>query len=86
METPEPGARSEGLRILRSRAEGGTLHLLLEGRAGRSYDVHLRTPRVPGVVAGLTLRKASARDWVLQIPFAGTGEGYVRREVTLPLR
>ncbi len=85
-ETPEPGARSEGLRILRSRAEGGTLHLLLEGRAGRSYDVHLRTPRVPGEVAGLTLRKASARDWVLQIPFAGTGDGYVRREVTLPLR
>src|SRR5207253_395224 len=37
VELPEPGATSAGLRVLRSRAEGGALHLLVEGLGGRAY-------------------------------------------------
>jgi hypothetical protein len=56
IETPARGATSEGLRILRSRAEGGVLHLILEGLAGRTYTLGVRSPRsvadapaIPGV-------------------------------------
>src|SRR6266581_8584916 len=42
------GAESAGLRILRSRADGKALRLTLEGRGGRRYILHVRTPRIPG--------------------------------------
>jgi glycogen debranching enzyme len=85
-EPSQPGARSEGLRILRNRAEAGALHLLLEGRAGRSYELHVRTPRTLGPEQGVEARRTGPRDWLLQVPFEGTGDGYVRRELVLPLR
>jgi hypothetical protein len=87
-EPPEPGARSEGLRILRNRAEAGALHLLLEGRAGRSYELHVRTQRALGSVAGIEATRSSSgrRDWLVRVPFEGEGDGYVRRELVLPLR
>ena len=77
------GAESRGLRILRSRAEGQALRLLLDGRGGETYTLGVRTPRDLGAVAGVTARRRG-RDWELQIRFAG--EGYVRREVVVPLR
>jgi glycogen debranching enzyme len=85
-EPSRPGARSEGLRILRNRAEGGALHLLLEGRAGRSYELRVRTPRTLGPLDGVEARRTGPRDWLLQVPFEGTGDGYVRREFAVPLR
>jgi hypothetical protein len=85
-ESSQPGARSEGLRILRNRAEAGVLHLLLEGRAGRSYELRVRTPRTLGPLGGVEARRTGPRDWLLQVPFEGTGDGYVRRELALPLR
>lgn len=42
-ESPAPGSRSTGLRVLRSRAEGGALRLLLEGRGGRTYTLRVKT-------------------------------------------
>jgi len=43
----------------------------------------VRTPRALGAMAGIGARRRG-RDWELQIPFAG--EGYVRRELAVPLR
>lgn len=82
-EPAAPGAESRGLRVLRSRAEGQTLRLLLDGRGGETYTLGVHTPHELGAVAGVGTRRRG-RDWELQVPFAG--EGYVRREVVVPLR
>jgi hypothetical protein len=85
-EAPAPGARSEGLRILRARAEAGGLHLRLEGRGGREYPLHVRTPRTVGGAPGVTLTKAGPGDWDLRVSFEGPTETYVRRDLVLLLR
>ncbi len=78
------GARSQGLRILRSRAERAALHLLVEGLAGRTYELHVRTPHRLGPADGLTTTREAA-GWGLQIRFDGNSGDYVRRDITLPL-
>lgn len=85
-EAPETGARSEGLRILRSRAEPGGLHLRLEGLGGRSYSLRVRSPRQVVGTAGVTVRPSGGRDFDLTVAFVGSAGSYVRRDVTLPLR
>ena len=82
-EPAAPGAESRGLRVLRARAEGQALRLLLDGYGGETYTLSVRTPRGLGALAGIGARRRG-RDWELQIPF--TGEGYVRREVVVPMR
>jgi hypothetical protein len=82
-EPAAPGAESRGLRVLRSRADGQALRLLLDGRGGETYTLSVRTPRAVGAAAGIEVRRRG-RDWELRIPFVG--EGYVRREVAVPLR
>jgi glycogen debranching enzyme len=84
-EAPAPGARSQGLRVLRARAEGSALNLSLEGLGGHSYALFLRTPRRPGAARGVTVEKAG-RDWELHVVFDGPSDTYVRRDVGLPLK
>jgi len=79
------GAVSEGLRILRARADRGTLRLLLEGRGNRSYLVGVRTPRRLGAAEGVVIVPAAARDQQLRIRFDGAPDSYVRRDITVPL-
>ncbi|PYQ22894.1 MAG: amylo-alpha-1,6-glucosidase [Acidobacteria bacterium] len=76
------GAESTGIRILRCRAEGRVLRLTLEGRGGRTYVLHLRTPRIPASAPGATVRR-SGRDFEVEVRFEG--EGFVRREIVIPL-
>jgi len=83
---PDPGARSEGVRILRSRADARALRLLVEGRGGRSYDLFLRTPRQAGAVEGATLVREGGRDPILRVGFDGPDGAYARREVVVSLR
>jgi hypothetical protein len=85
-EASEPGARSAGLRILRARAEGQVLRLVLEGRGGRSYTLRARTPRILGSGAGATVKRTADRDWELRVAFEGSTDAYVRRELSLTLR
>jgi hypothetical protein len=82
-EPAAPGAESRGLRVLRARADGSAIRLLLDGRGGETYTLSVRTPRSLGAVAGIGARHRG-RDWELQIPFAG--DGYLRRELVVPLR
>lgn len=84
-ETPKAGARSEGLRVLRSLAEGGALRLLLEGRAGREYGLRVRTAKRLGAASGVGVKSEAGRDPLLLVRFEGVGDGYVRREVVVPL-
>jgi glycogen debranching enzyme len=83
---PEPGGRSRGIRILRSRADATALRLLLEGVNGRSYDLFLRTPRQPGTVEGGTLVRGEGRDPIIRVAFEGSAGEYSRREVVVRLR
>jgi glycogen debranching enzyme len=81
---PAIGARSEGLRILRSRADDRALRVLVEGRGGRTYEMSLRTPRAMASVTGAELQPATTtRDPVLRVSFAGPGDDYARREVVV---
>ncbi|HYH86901.1 MAG TPA: GH116 family glycosyl hydrolase [Pyrinomonadaceae bacterium] len=82
---PAPGARSEGLRVLRSHAEGGALRLLLEGRGGRAYALHLKTPHAVGVGEGFSAKRVAADDYLLTVTFDSSTDNYIRREVVVPL-
>ena len=84
--TPAIGARSEGVRILRSRADDGALRLLVEGLNGRSYDLHLRTSKQAGNVRGATLVPQSAGDPIVRVAFEGEAGEYSRREVVVEFR
>jgi hypothetical protein len=77
-----PGATSQGLRLLRVRPGEDALRLTLEGRAGRTYDLHVRTPRRLEDVAGVTV----GPDGTLRISFEGPTGEYTRREVVVPFR
>jgi glycogen debranching enzyme len=83
-EEPAPGARSTGLRVLRSRASGGGLRLLLEGSGGRSYTLGLRSPRTVGEVPGVNVLRRAGQDTRLGFVF-NTPSRYAARELFIPL-
>jgi glycogen debranching enzyme len=80
-----PGASSQGLRILRSRADTNALHLMLEGRGGRSYQLRVRSPRRLGEASGVRMVETAERDLQLLVSFEGPEDSYVRRELAIPL-
>ncbi|MBA3248259.1 MAG: amylo-alpha-1,6-glucosidase, partial [Pyrinomonadaceae bacterium] len=85
--TPLPGAQNEGLRILRSAASASALRLTLEGLAGRSYPLRVRTPRRLGTAEGVTVTTDGDGAPRLVVSFDGAPPGsYVRRELTIPLQ
>jgi hypothetical protein len=81
------GARSQGLRVLRSRAGTDALELVLEGIGGRSYQLKVRSPRA---LAGLKDAQATAdksgTGQQLTITFDGPAGQYIRRELSIPFR
>ncbi len=85
-ELPSPGARSEGLRILRSKAEPGALRLVLEGRGGRTYALRVRSPKQVTGATGAVVRATGGRDFAVEVAFEGPAGSTIRREVTLGLR
>jgi hypothetical protein len=79
------GATNEGLRVIRARAGEGRLHLVVEGRGGRAYVLHVRTPWRLGRVEGTVVRAAADGRQDLEVTFAGRPDQYVRRELDVPL-
>jgi glycogen debranching enzyme len=84
VQSPLVGDANEGLRILRVRADDKALHLLLEGRAGRTYVLRVRSPRRVQAVDGVELLPMRDSAQPLRIRFDGNGD-YVRRDLTVPL-
>jgi hypothetical protein len=84
-QTPAPGARNRGLRVLRSRADDGALRLLLEGRGGHAYSLRVRTPRELGGAEGVKVNTHAGRDATLNFNFDGPEGTYTRRELIIPL-
>lgn len=80
-----PGASSEGLRVLRSRAEAGSLRLLVEGLGGRTYELRVRTPHRAGETRGVKVIEAAGGDVKLLVSFEGREDAYVGREIVIPL-
>ena len=83
---PAPeGATSQSVRVLRSHARADALELVVEGRGGRTYDVHVRSPHQVGSAEGVTVSPTTygAR---LRIAFEGSADRYVRRTLRLPLQ
>ncbi|MCA1636007.1 MAG: hypothetical protein LC802_20525 [Acidobacteria bacterium] len=86
-QTPAPGARSGGLRILRARAEEDALRLLVEGHGGGGvYTVRVRTPRELGEAGGVKVITHLGRDVMLAFSFDGPEGIYARRELVIPLK
>jgi len=83
---PGPGARNEGLRVLRATPDAGVLRLVLEGRAGRSYELGVRTGRTLGAAPGVTSAGSAPGGSRLAIAFDGPDGAYVRREIDIPLK
>jgi glycogen debranching enzyme len=83
-ETLRPGAINQGLRILSSEADEEALHLTLEGLAGRSYSLKVRSPRLlveAKCVAAKPMEKREPQQ--VTVSFAGSPGAYVRRELTI---
>jgi glycogen debranching enzyme len=85
LEPPAPGARSEGLRLLRVRAEPAGLRIVAEGRGRRTYAVRLHSPRRPLAAGDGVTVHASGATPLVRIAFEGPPDTYVRREILLPL-
>jgi glycogen debranching enzyme len=84
-ENLKPGAQSQGLRVLRSQAEAGALHLTLEGLGGRSYTLRVRTPFKLEEVEGAAIKTDARSDPQLLVAFDGPIDAYARRELNIPL-
>ena len=85
-QTLSRGETSRGLRLLRSRAEAGSLRLLLEGRGGETYTLGVRTPHKLGGATGVEIMDRGRGETRLVIPFDSPSPKYVRREIVIPLR
>jgi glycogen debranching enzyme len=81
----QPGQHSEGLRVVRARADSEALRLSLEGRGGSTYTLRVRTPRQLGETSGATVERDGQADPRLLVSFDGAPGVYVRRELTVPL-
>ncbi len=77
------GAESSGLRIIRSEARKDGLFLVLEGRAGSTYDLGLVSTLQFPETQGVRTYRGDDRNWLLRIPFTGADGKYVRRELLL---
>lgn len=82
----QAGATSNGLRIVRSRADNDALRLTLEGAGGQTYTLGLRTGATVGAVTGATLQANSGADAQLSVSFGGMAGQYTRQEVVVALK
>ena len=86
VEALRPGARNQGLRILRSEAEEDALRLTLEGLGGRSYSLSVRGARLFDESKCLPAKATEKREpQQVTVAFEGAAGAYVRRELTIPL-
>jgi hypothetical protein len=86
---PDPGAESEGLRIVRVMPERAALGLNVEGRGQRTYTLTIYSPRAVGFsgdTAVVTLVGRQGRAQTISISFPGSPNDYVRRDLRLPLK
>ncbi|CDM64361.1 amylo-alpha-1,6-glucosidase [Pyrinomonas methylaliphatogenes] len=84
----EPGARSQGLRLLRAFANADGLRLIIEGVGGKTYPLYVRSPReierASGARVGESVKESGrVKERVIYVTFDGDPERYWRREVAV---
>lgn len=81
VEAAAEGARSQGLRVLRSQAsaEDGTLTVVVEGRSGRGYALPVRSPHALLPPEGVEITERRGDVTVFRVPFEPADTAYVRR-------
>ncbi len=77
------GAENSGLRIIRSSGTEKGISLVLEGLAGREYNLRLRSPNKFKEVDDVRIKALGENEYALDLVFPGSSPNYVRREVTL---
>jgi hypothetical protein len=83
-EIPEPGAESQGLRVLRSTAQVNGLRLLLEGRSGHTYSLFVRSPHQLAETTAVKVVRNDGPDQELMVEFKGSPDVYSRLDLTIP--
>jgi len=78
------GAENTGLRIIKSQARKDGLFLILEGRAGNSYDLGVKSPNTLKETEGVEITNSATEGKKLRVKFTGEGKEYARREVLIP--
>lgn len=79
------GQENMGLRIIRSQAKADGLNLVLEGRAGHSYQLNIRSPKFLKDIE-IIANTLPTMEQRLKIQFEGEKDTYVKREIFLPFK
>jgi hypothetical protein len=79
------GQENMGLRIITSQAKADGLNLVLEGRAGHSYQLNIRSPKFLKDIETIGLTSPSM-DQLLKVEFTVEIGSYVKREIFLPFK
>jgi hypothetical protein len=84
----QPGQPNEGLKIIRATASEGSLRLILEGLAGKTYTLGFTGSGLIGKGEGVRSEQFSSGlnrlRGKLYVNFEGIENSFVRREITLP--
>ncbi|MGQ9559112.1 MAG: amylo-alpha-1,6-glucosidase [Candidatus Oleimicrobiaceae bacterium] len=83
--SPAIGDPPQGLKVVRHRVEGGWHALVLEGRAGRTYQLSLQSERPLVEAQGGQVEYQGGDRYVARITFFGEGQRYVRQELRVRL-
>jgi len=86
---PQPGAPSEGLRIVQSTYRGGVMRLILEGLPGHAYTLTLTTPLAVSAVAGVpeaSIVNPGPGQASIRAVIPGSGDRYHRVEMEISFR
>ncbi|MBX7171514.1 MAG: hypothetical protein K1X72_11205 [Pyrinomonadaceae bacterium] len=78
------GQENQGLRIIKSQARKEGLYLLLEGRAGQTYQLNCKSAKVLKETEGVKISASANGEQQLQVTFAGNSDDYIKREILLP--
>jgi len=82
----KPAQSNQGIRVLRSRADGNALRILAEGLGGREYKVGVRSGRRLQEAGGVRVIGSNNNQQQLVIRFDGPPDTYVRREIVIPIQ
>ena len=74
-----------GLRIIRSQAKADGLNLVLEGRAGHSYQLNIRSPKFLKDIE-IIANTLPTMEQKLKVQFDGEKDTYIKREIFLPFK
>jgi glycogen debranching enzyme len=80
------GDTSHRMRVISTRLDGDRYVARVEGRAGHTYRVRAIVPFVTQSVTGADIVSRDGQNLQLAVPFGGSGDGWVAKEVAIVVR